>query len=456
MKKYAWTHLNEQFVRELFTLLNAKQIKYFVLRNFEELPERNIGNDVDLVIEPGSYTRVKRIMLDLMRSMEIRFYQIVQFDRMRCWYIMDNCKHFSIHIDFIENEVYKGFEFYDFDILYKNTKDYKFFKVLNNTFDIVMLLVQNLVAYKSLKQKYRDKISENFEENKTQIKNEIISFWGEKCGNFVIENIKKGSFEEIVNNANNLSNEAQKRIFLKKPLKTICFIIRFLVGKFWRIVICPKSYRRFIAVEAPDGTGKTTFIEELIKELGFYYVCDDVRFCVHHFRPEKLPNLGAAREKMGVKKQDKDFTNPHRGRPVGFLSSLLRMTYYWVDYLLFMPIIIRKEVQYGKYTIFDRYIYDFVVDPMRSRINLPKWLRQFFAHLVNKPQLVLVLDASPEIVIARKQELELQEIKRQQIEFRNLKSINKNVVLIDANGSVDNEVEQAIKHIFHTFLEKAY
>lgn len=118
---HQWTYLHEKFISELFQELENNGICYFILRNYEELPERNLGKDVDIVIAPKSYEKTKKVLLRIMSYFNIQYYQITQFDKMRCWYIMDYVQKFGIHIDIIENEVYKGFEFFSFDHLYKNT-----------------------------------------------------------------------------------------------------------------------------------------------------------------------------------------------------------------------------------------------------------------------------------------------------------------------------------------------
>lgn len=95
------------------------------------------------------------------------------------------------------------------------------------------------------------------------------------------------------------------------------------------------------------------------------------------------------------------------------------MTYYWLDYVIGIPYLLRKEVQYEKYSIYDRYIYDFVVDPQRSRINLPDWLRKLYACMVIQPQIIFILYADFMVIYKRKQELTIDEIARQQMEFKN-------------------------------------
>lgn len=447
-----WTQLHVDFVSMLLKKLEENRVCYFVLRNYEKLPYQNTGKDIDIVIEPSKYNDTKDIILQTMKNLDIHYYQITQFDRMRCWYIMDDNKHFGIHIDIIENEVYKGFEFYDFEVLYANTEIYNGFYILNKTMDTMLLLIQNLVAYKSLKQKYIDTIRNNYTINSNEIDKEISFFWGEKVGSQMIDYLKNNDFDSIVGYSSTLANSAMKRIFMRKPLKTFSNIVRFLGGKFYRIVWCPQKYWRFFAVEAPDGTGKTTFIDNLVLKLRKYYVSDEGRFCIHHFRPSILPNLGAAGESVGIMKQDKDFTNPHRAKQTGFLSSLIRMIYYWLDYVIGIPIIIRKEVQYEKYTIFDRYIYDFLVDPKRSRIALPLFVRKLFTRLVIQPQIVFVLQADADVIYKRKQELTKGEITRQLSEFKKLESLGNKAVFINANRSVDAMVQEASSIIMKRFL----
>ena len=449
-----WTNLHVEFTSTLLQELEDEGIKYFILRNYEKLPEQNSGKDIDIVIEPKSYIRTKNVLLKVMNMLDIHYYQITQFDRMRCWYIMDNKKHFGIHIDIIENEVYKGFEFFSFEKLYKNVEKYNGFYVLNKTMDTTMLLIQNIVAYKSLKDKYRKTIARNYEQSKMKIDKEIIKFWGRRFGEKMIRCLNNSDFDLIVEDALSYEKAAMKRIFMGRPFYTLRGITRFLRGKIYRAILCPKKFWRFIAVEAPDGTGKTTFIDSLVTELRKYYVSDEGRFCIHHFRPLILPNLGAVGEKAGVMKQDTDFTRPHRAKPAGKLSSFIRMTYYWIDYLLGIPYLLRKEVQAEKYTIFDRYIYDFLADPERARISLPYWVRRLFARMVIQPQIIFVLNTEPEIIFKRKQELELDEIKRQLSEFRKIETISPNVIYIDAGQSVDAMTTQAIDIIFEKFLFK--
>lgn len=102
-------------------------------------------------------------------------------------------------------------------------------------------------------------------------------------------------------------------------------MLGFWFQKANRILFNYKKYAKTFAVMAPDGTGKTTFLDALLEQLCFYYVNvpEDNRFSVYHFRPSILPNLGAVGEKAGVMKQDTNFTDPHRSKPANKSVVLL-------------------------------------------------------------------------------------------------------------------------------------
>ena len=95
--EHQWGSLHADFIDFLFISLNRKNIKYFILRNHEQLPVSNSGKDVDIVIVPRSYSMVMESILDTMRHFGIHYYQITQFDRMRCWYILAHTQKSSAY-----------------------------------------------------------------------------------------------------------------------------------------------------------------------------------------------------------------------------------------------------------------------------------------------------------------------------------------------------------------------
>ena len=452
--KIKWKDDHVSILSNFIVELNESHIRYFILRNFEGLPEINTSKDIDIIIEPNNYHKASKLLLNVLKEHKISNYRVVKYERAYCCFAIDVEKNFSIHIDLIESYLSKGFEVFTFNALYKETVDYKNFKVLNETYNAIMLLYYKVISAKQLKTQYQNEINVTYKKNSNKINSVLNKTLGSKQSKLIIAALLKKDFKAIIYNANELSKVTKRKAFLKKPIKTTYNITKFLCEKFYRIVYCPRRYQNFISVQGADGTGKSTFIEGLVKAIAYYYVSEDSKSHVYHHRPTILPNLGAVGEKTGVMIEDKDFTNPHRAKPAGFFSSFIRMTYYWLDYVIGVPLKLRKDVQFDKFTIYDRYIYDFLIDPHRSRINLPYWIRKVFTRLVSQPRIVFVLLTDAEIIYKRKQELTIDEINRQLGEFKKLAASNKRFVVLDASKAPEELVNDAMKIIIEKFTQK--
>jgi thymidylate kinase len=452
-KKIEWQQDHANIFAQVIEQLNNCNIKYFILRNYEGLPFINTSKDVDIIIEPGSY-KVAADALSYVYDTNKLLYKVVKYERVRCWYGYNLETQFSIHLDLIEGYINKGFEIFDFDELYKCTINYKNFQVLEPAHDAVMLLYYKLVGTGQLEDKYRLYIKERYDEHRHLMRDIIFRTIDKKQANSIIYALDNNDYDSLVRMASKISVSSKKKVFFKKPLRTIKGSLYFLLDKLHRIIVCPRKFQNFITVQGADGTGKTTFINGLIKDIDFYFNSDGGKSRVYHFRPTMLPNLGAMGEKAGVMKEDKDFTNPHRRKPAGKFSSFARMCYYWLDYVVGVPIILRKNARFDNFTIFDRYIYDFIVDPYRSRINLPDKIRRIFAKMVIQPRIVFVLLADADTIYARKQELTREEINRQLGEFRKLAQTGRHFFIVDANKSPEEMIRQAIEIILNEFSEK--
>ncbi len=451
-----WKEQHCKLFREYVDALEANQVRYVILKNAEGLPNENHSKDIDILIEPGKYKEASELLRIAYKNNGVSYYKIHKFERLRCWYGMNPEDRFAIHIDLLEGFLHKGFELFPFDLFYQHSfKNENGIYVLDEIYDCVILLLHSTICYHSIKEKYAKHIASIYETNKAEIIEILQKVLGRKASVWMERYLDAGEYKKIASEGKYFSHQSKKRILFKRPVFTLTNVLDFLWEKIARIIFNLKKYNFFFTVHAPDGTGKTTFIKTLSEELGFYYVCaakDLVQ--INHFRPCMLPNLGAAGEKVGVMKEDKYFEYPHRAKPAGGLSSFVRMTYYWLDYVIGVPMILRKNAQFSKVTIFDRYIYDFLVDPRRTRICLPYWIRRLFAKMVKQPKLVFVLNTTADIIYQRKQELTKEEIERQLVEYRKLVNVTSKVVLLDASKTPEEIAKDAMRHIADTFMEK--
>lgn len=97
--------------------------------------------------------------------------------------------------------------------------------------------------------------------------------------------------------------------------------------------------------------------------------------------------------------------------------------------------------------IFDRYYYDYFVDMKRYKYSIDsKWARAF-RFIIPKPDLIFVLDAPSNVIYGRKQELPIAEIERQRTEYRKLKNIYPDVIVIDTNADKEIVISEVTEQI---------
>ena len=446
-----WGERHARVLDEFVNTLERHHVRYFILRNFEGLPAKNPSKDVDIIVDPRTYAEAQEILKGTFSSEGLESCCMVQFERAHCWYGFDVNAGFSIHIDLISGYSSKGFEFLSFDELYKGRAKYGQYWVLSEPFNVVMLILYKAIGVRELSSKYRDTIRKQYSGNKSHVDELLTHIFGTRSGSHLISALGRGDLDWPIENAAQLSRVSKIRVLRRFPLKTMAGICSFLTEKADRMVFRPQQYQRLIAVEGPDGSGKSTFISALQSGLVSFFLTDVAGVTIRHFRPGLLPNLGRIGEAMGGQQQDTEFDKPHRNAPAGTLSSLIRLIYYWLDYSVGGFINARRDAQFSHFSIYDRYVFGFLIDPRRSRIALPRSLRLGFARATYQPDLTFVLVADPETVFARKQELSLHEIRRQNSELVKLGSALENCVVIDANQSTEEMVAQALRAILATY-----
>lgn len=452
-----WDKRHGEILVSILNLFDEENIRYFIIRNYEGLPDRNSSKDVDIIVEPGKIRQAVDILKTIYKENGLIYFYKIQVERGHNCRGMNIKTNMAIHIDLMEGYFSRGSELFSFDELYKETDTYNDFKILNEFYSGLMVFIYKQFGYKNpvLKQKYRDIIYGTY---KTYPKfRELISkLVGNKLTNSIFSAIEERDFDKMLQHSNQLSNALSIYALKKNPIQTLRDKTYFYLEKINRVIFSYNKFSRNFSVMAPDGAGKTTFLEALISKLEFYYVDDknSDRYSVYHFRPRILPNLGAIGKKIGIQKTDEDFTNPHRSKSANTISSLFRISYYWLDYMIGYSYLVRKDVQFDKVSIFDRYSYDFIVDPGRTKLNLPLWVRKLYVECIPHPKIVFYLDADPEVIYKRKQELTLDEIKRQVIEYKKVARSHKRFVTLDANRSTNESADEALKVILDTFTKK--
>lgn len=163
-----------------------------------------------------------------------------------------------------------------------------------------------------------------------------------------------------------------------------------------------------ITFSGVDGAGKTTVINNLK-----YKIEKQLRkkVIVLRHRPSLLPILSAWTKGKSQAEKDAASNLPRLGSNKSGLSSLLRFSYYYMDYLFGQFVIQVKYVRRGYVVIYDRYYFDFVNDSKRSNIVLPSFISKIGFAFLLKPKFNFFLYADAETILERKRELDVNTIK---------------------------------------------
>ena len=176
-----------------------------------------------------------------------------------------------------------------------------------------------------------------------------------------------------------------------------------------------------ICILGPDGSGKTTLINSLtekLKDSGY-----KVKY--EHFRPKIRQYLNSSVQ------TPLQITDPHYLPPRHNIISAIKLLgfviMYYFDYFINLSKC-NKDIK-----IWDRYIYDVYVDPVRYRLQLPKALLKLFMFLSPNPDIVFILDVDPDKLRTRKIEVSAKENERQYYAYKRIAMLVPNSYLINAD-----------------------
>jgi len=449
-----WGSEHSKVVKELFDNLNKNNIKWMVLRNYEGLPEKNRSKDIDLVMKKKDFKEVESILIEILKQNGFEWYIKDVYQYVWCFTffkIMDD-KIISIKIDLLDGFVWKGAQLIHFKDIYKNKVSYKNFYVPNKIDDAFMLWIKPLLTGGFVKDKYREDILEAINKNPDEFRKRVISVFGNKIGEKVWKLLEKKDLDKTVLLKKELAYNAWYLEFKRHPVKTIYSTFEHYYKEILRRSIRKKG--TFLSVAGPDGVGKTTFIELLRDQLAKIFVKEKKDICVEHFRPKIIPSLKQLFSGKNYDESKEEFTKPHRAKPANLLSSFIRINYYWIDYILGYFLRIKFLCSNGKICIFDRYFYDFIIDPYRSRIKLPEIIRKFYWRITPKPDLIFLLVCDKDTIYKRKQELTKDEIERQLDKYKSLAKTSQRFRILNACDLPQEVCFEALKEIVKISAKK--
>lgn len=403
----------------LFDGLAARCVRYAVLRNYQNLPTSVGARDIDIVVEPAdlsaSVEAVGRIAneLDLIHANYYHDERLTQFTLARR---LAPDLFFELKIDFFTSSQIYGVEVLSAAQMLKMTSLHNGIPIVSDEVRLLDKWLFNLILGRPLHPKYDADFAAIAIASGAIISAAIKPLFGTKTANWRVAELAAGRGSSAQPLALRHRLAALARMWLRQGFKGIGRSLRF-AGFRLRDRLRPAGI--FLSVSGPDGSGKTTVIDLVIAQLKQLYGEQALSYC--HFRPSLLPRIASvAKASKAIDSIDENYESPHRARPSGAVGSLLRLSYYWLDYVGGYLRTVHKALVRREVVLFDRYIYDMIADPGRSRIALPAGLIRAAARLTPLPRWAFFIRVPAEIVHSRKQELTLEAIENLNARYADL------------------------------------
>lgn len=422
-----------RLISSIFKLLN-ESTPYAVLRNYEGLPNQNKSRDIDIIIARNDYKQIKNNLIALFEQQDWTIINYLNSDRLItyvCAYF-DGEHTYIIQWDFFFHTSVFGIQLMSAKEFLKDRQFNGFLYHVSRDNEFLDKYLYNRAVGSNYPEKYKA-IRKDIENNEI-IKNKLKKVYNV---NSTIECDKR--------NSKRLLLQAFMANLLHNPFSTIYNTIFFL---YTFIANYTRSNTGFsIGFTGPDGSGKTTIIELIQKQLAPIF---GSATSYYHFRPAIIPNAGEAAHNAGLKKEvDREYEKPHRGEKTGVISSTLRLLYYSVDYIIGYFIKVKTKCRITRLVIFDRYYTDIIADSRRSRIYLNyKFLYWFGKLFISSLNYNILLTADTDIILQRKQELNREEIETINNKLYYLKG-KKGYYFTTNNEKPEDAVKNILEYVFN-------
>jgi len=429
-------------LEKVFKVINDSGLDYCIQNKYEMMPE-NIPSDIDMMYRNATEKDLDDIVLNVAKQTDLLITQKIVQSHYEFTYILSYKKpedFFQLQLDFYKTvsfgkywNVVPGSELLD------NKRFYKCFYVPNYYDELRYLWIRRTI---------KNKIDESYIEQSLFLMSKVPNYesklesaFGKEMTKCILNICQSrdvtlffDNYREFENQVMAISKKNQKSFFWISHIKFKIF--SYIPKRIFKL--CGMS----VTFLAPDGAGKSTIIRGINKTCsGSFYGIEN-----KYFRPRLFSNLGSYKI-INPTSEAKTNEDPHGKEKHGFVKSFIRFMFYNLDFLFGGLIIVNKLKAEKKLIVFDRYYYDYFVDIARYQYNLPECFVRFFEFMIPNPDLVFVLDADPQVMYERKQELPLKELQRQRGKYQRVAKMVKNVQFLDANQNAECVIEEATKKL---------
>lgn len=413
------------------TLLEDSKIDYVWLHGYNN---EKLG-DVDLAVDAKSLIKIGSIVQKYAVQHGFRVLQVLQHEYCAQYFILGKLTNNQIEYlipDICSDYVRNGRILIKAEMLLES-------RVFGDDFykSDPLVEAEYIFLKRALKEFWCESHLDDFRNIFLAKKNELLHVLKTYLNNNLLKQFESVIEENNLDNLNNISTHLKKSILLKTLLQDPSGYFYYKFNNLIRIIkriIKPTGL--VIVVIGTDGSGKSTVINKLNSTLAPAFR----RVKNYHWKPNILWENNSKNIVV---------TEPHKYPPRIFILSLVKLFFYIWQYLFgYLLRIYPKKIK-STLVIFDRYYYDMVIDQKRFRMKLPKSFIEFFIPVIPKPDLVFFLKTEASVALKRKNELNIEELKRQNSAFEQIVKENPNgFYAINNDEAIEDSIIEISQKVF--------
>jgi thymidylate kinase len=392
---------------------------------------------LDIVVAPEDLPRLEKVLLE---ADGVHVVNVLQHES-TCYYFVlalpDGKEIRFLPVDAATDYRRDGRVWFTAEELLKGRRRWKEFWVAAPEVEFKYLLVKKILKG-SVPEHSAKRLRELVRELGGKSQELAVKLLGNPLGEQAVRWIETGALEEFQHHIPMLQKVLKRKRLSQDPLNAPRYWLRE-IPRIWQRLRYPTGL--FVAVLGPDGSGKSTLINHLQREIKGAFR----RTAIFHLMPGPL-RKGA---------NGRPVTDPHGKPPRSLPASVLKLFYYLLDYNLGYWLKVRPGLVKSTLVLFDRYYDDLLVDPKRYRYGGPMGLARWLRRLMPRPDLWLILDVPEEEILRRKQEVPPEEIRNQREPYRRLATELPNAFLLDGTLPPEEVARQA-REIVLEYLHERY
>ncbi len=402
----------------VFQCLDRAGIRYCVLHGYESFPQRT-GSDVDCIIDS--------------KTPSGQIYALLHHDRARINAEIVRCRGYYIVVvgknadgspcfltlDLNADCELDGVPFYAGTEVLASRRRYREFWIPAAHLEFGCYLVRT-IAKACLDDERARKLSRLYRQDAARAQQEVARFWGPRNVDLIVAAAQSDDWHWVRQHLASLREELRRRTVLRSPGRFVGNKYRDLIDRARR-VWQPDGLN--VVLLGPDGAGKSTVIDGLGPRLHGAFA----RTTCSGFAPP-LHRL--------FRRGNRPTDQPHALARRSFLTSVVRAA-YWFVYCTFGYVGLHLALARSTLVLNDRHFVDILVDRKRYRYGGPLWLLHLIWRVIPKPNLIIVLDAPPQVLQARKQEVSFEETARQRSAYLSLGRTLSNCQIVDASQPLE-------------------